>query len=522
MQVRFVITVLALAAILLSLTSQLSHAADVETLVMPGPLIEGHAKLETDCKQCHSRSGRRGQRTLCLACHKKVAADVRGGKGYHGRIKNIDTLECRSCHTDHKGRKADIVRLDRQLFDHGMTDFPLKDAHTQAACESCHRPGKKFREAPTQCIACHRKDDAHKGRLGESCNDCHSTRTWSKTRFDHSKTGYRLEGKHAEVTCNSCHPDQRYKHTPKACYACHRLNDVHGGQFGDKCDSCHSPKAWKTAGFDHDRNTDFPLRGRHADIDCRTCHTADPKKQKLPKDCNSCHRNDDRHKGRYGTKCDTCHTAKAWKQVKFDHDRDTHFELNGKHAKIACDTCHRGSLYRDKLKSDCVSCHRVDDVHKGQQGDKCQQCHNENGWSGKVLFDHGLTRFPLIGQHAVAPCEECHLQATYKGTSSACVDCHRGDDTHKGSLGTDCAACHNPNGWKLWRFDHDRQTQFKLTGAHAGLACAACHREGDKDPKAVPTQCASCHQGDDVHRGGFGQNCERCHTTDTFKNIEIR
>jgi hypothetical protein len=34
------------------------------------------------------------------------------------------TLECKQCHTDHKGRNADINQLDRETFDHDVTVNP--------------------------------------------------------------------------------------------------------------------------------------------------------------------------------------------------------------------------------------------------------------------------------------------------------------------------------------------------------------------------------------------------------------
>ena len=43
-----------------------------------------------------------------------MAADVRTGQGHHGRLKE---RECRSCHTDHRGRDAKIVVLDEKSFE---------------------------------------------------------------------------------------------------------------------------------------------------------------------------------------------------------------------------------------------------------------------------------------------------------------------------------------------------------------------------------------------------------------------
>jgi hypothetical protein len=32
--------------------------------------------------------------------------------------------------------------------------------------------------------------------------------------------------------------------------------------------------------------------------------------------------------------------------------------------------------------SDCASCHAADDIHLGQFGHQCQQCHNANTFRG--------------------------------------------------------------------------------------------------------------------------------------------
>lgn len=71
-------------------------------------------------------------------------------------------------------------------------------------------------------------------------------------------------------------------------------------------------------------------------------------------------------------------------------------------------------------------------------------------------------------------------------------------------------------GWSIWSFDHAKETHFALTGAHASLACADCHRHPPEQVK-LRTDCVGCHAQDDVHAGQFGPNCARCHTTRTFK-----
>lgn len=425
-----------------------------DRLVMPGPLAESHAKYQSDCKNCHEPFSKGSQTQLCLNCHKEIAADRKQRRGMHGRRRDAVKADCKHCHTDHKGRDADIVQFDRETFDHRFTDFSLIGPHKTARCESCHKPNMAYRKAPPFCIDCHKAVESHKGRLGEKCEGCHSEDAWRTVKpFDHSKTNFSLTGAHVKVACNNCHAGERYKGVSTVCGVCHQLQDVHGGRYGAKCDSCHQPVKWDKIRFDHDRQTKFPLRDSHA--------------------------------------------------------------------TVKCDACHKGDLYRDKLATACVSCHKKDDPHRGQLGTKCENCHNEKGWRQKVDFDQDLTHFPLIGLHALVPCEECHRSPSFKDTSTKCVACHK-EDYHKGRLGTNCGLCHNPNGWKLWRFDHGRQTRYPFTGAHRRLTCHLCHRQTNAAKIAVSSTCYACHAADDAHQGSFGTTCDKCHTTESFRSGGLR
>lgn len=522
--------------------------ADITQMVMPGPLIGGHARFESDCKRCHELFSEKLQRKLCLDCHKLIAADIEAKQGFHGKSEDVGQSECRGCHTDHKGREIDVVLLDVEVFDHRNTDFELKDAHLQVQCSSCHNPELikaeilskpelekwellKHRNAPNQCIDCHKKIEPHQGHLGEKCQDCHQQKQWSTNSFKHEKTKYKLEGAHQKVACSLCHPKQRWKKTPTDCFSCHRLNDNHTGRYGKKCETCHTPTGakqndrgvqqspWKTVNFNHNK-TKFPLRDKHLKVQCLRCHPGPIYNQNLRLSCVSCHQAEDLHRGRYGNKCEDCHKTTGWKKSKYDHEK-TKFPLRDKHAKVACNKCHTGPTDSKKLPTDCYGCHSLDDAHRGQQGKTCDRCHNQRGWRADIRFEHDLTRFPLIGMHAVAPCEGCHLGTTFKNTPRDCIVCHKQADEHKQRLGDKCANCHNPNGWDLWQYDHNTQSKFRLDGAHESLECLACHRDPVKEKIRMEKTCANCHMQDDVHRGGFGRNCERCHLTKAFNQIRI-
>ncbi len=567
-------------------------AQTIESVLRPGDVIQGHAKWEEDCKSCHVKFDRAAQDRLCMDCHKDIGQDVRAKAGYHGRLK---PQNCRSCHTDHKGRGARIVELDKKQFDHNQTDFALRGGHQKPDCEKCHEPAKKYSQAAQDCNACHRKDDVHKGSLGPKCADCHTDNNWKEAKFDHSKTRFALEGKHVDTKCGDCHKNKAdYKDAARTCVGCHRKDDDgnkgHKGQFGEKCESCHNAKAWKPSTFNHDVDTKYVLRGKHRNTKCTDCHSGNLYKVKTPQDCNSCHEKDDKHKGSLGKECGACHTERDWKEKgKFDHDK-TSFPLLGKHITTKCDACHktkdykeapkdcygchkkddkhegtlgekceschgekdwkttRGRFDHDKTKfalrgghaaekvrcsdchkdvksyrktpMECNACHKKDDKHEGQQGQDCAKCHVDKDWKTTPRFDHGLTRFPLLGKHFKVECKDCHKSLRYKDAKIDCLACHEKDDKHKTRLGTACEQCHNARSWKAWDYDHDKRTKYVLDGKHKGLACEACHtRPAEKGKVVTSTQCVACHSKNDVHDGSYGRQCQQCHVTDSWRTI---
>ena len=568
-----------------------AQADSMRDILSPGDLVQGHIKLDNECTKCHKQFDKAAQSGLCKDCHKDVAKDISAKRGYHGHIK--EEKECKECHTEHKGRDARIADFDAKKFDHAQTDFLLKDKHLdeKVKCRDCHLSGKKYREAPVTCNGCHKKDDKHKGGLGTDCAKCHVVKDWKTTNFDHDKTDYKLLGKHVDVKCASCHIANKYKDTPKECNSCHKKVDKHKGSFGPKCESCHVEKSWKEILFDHDKKTKYPLLWKHRETKCVSCHKGDLHKDKLKMTCDSCHTKDDKHKGKFGPKCETCHIEKGWKEITFDHDKKTKYPLLGKHLppakctschkgdlykdklKMTCDSCHtkddkhkgsfgpkceschterdwkeilfdhdkktkypllgkhrppanctschKGDLYKDKLQSNCYACHKNDDKHKGQEGKKCETCHNEQSWN-KAKFDHRSSHFPLTGKHVQTECKKCHAAPTYKDAKSDCFSCHEKQDmeTHKRRFGTACETCHNTRDWKVWDFDHDK-TKFKLEGKHKDIKCYDCHQKPVDKKVTLDFACAGCHDKDDEHDGKFGRLCERCHVMSSWKDIKV-
>jgi hypothetical protein len=465
--------VAALAALAsLALFALPARAASLEGVLSPGEVIQGHAKNEDDCNSCHTPFKKGGQDERCIACHKEVGRDIAQKSGYHGRIR--DRAACRACHTDHKGRLASVVVLEERKFDHALTNYELQDAHQKVECAKCHRPRAKYRDAAKLCVDCHKKDDddpkrkGHRGALGARCEECHTAKKWTDAFFDHDKTRFALRNAHGDVkvACADCHANNRFKNTPVDCYACHRKDDD------------------------------------------------DPRKKG--------------HRGKYGDKCGTCHTDRKWATLKFDHDRDTRYPLRHAHAgpKVACKDCHVTEwVYRDKLRSDCVACHRKDDKHQGSEGDRCEKCHAERDWKTTHDFDHDKTRFPLRDAHADAKvrCEDCHKTKVYTEVGKTCYACHQKDDDdpkkkgHHGRYGQKCETCHGVRDWKPLKFDHDRDTKYLLLGKHRTTRCDDCHAGKDLYHDRTPTDCDACHRKDDKHQGKEGPRCEDCHFEQDWK-----
>jgi hypothetical protein len=126
-----------------------------------------------------------------------------------------------------------------------------------------------------------------------------------------------LLGSHASLACEECHTSTHFKDAKVLCVTCHKEDDVHKRTLGKECQRCHFASDWKAWEFNHDKQTDFPLKGSHKGIDCRACHR-EPVKDKieLPSNCFGCHAADDAHDGGFGRVCERCHNEKSFDKVK--------------------------------------------------------------------------------------------------------------------------------------------------------------------------------------------------------------
>jgi len=160
--------------------------------------------------------------------------------------------------------------------------------------------------------------------------------------------------------------------------------------------------------------------------------------------------------------CGLCHLPGRWDAIRedfsFDHEQRTGVPLPGAHAEAQCLRCHndRGPVSLFNARG-CGGCH--DDVHQGDLGPNCSQCHQQRTWDPlRTTFAHGRGRFPLTAAHAAVSCHRCHPGArvgNFLPADTECVSCHADDVANTTNpphvpLGwTDnCQRCHFPTRWE--------------------------------------------------------------------------
>ncbi|MBV8205261.1 MAG: hypothetical protein JO041_00585 [Acidobacteria bacterium] len=407
-------------------------------------------------------------------------------------------------------------------------------------------PGAALRASAQQKAAAQNTTRSPHGPLNIPCQNCHTFTGWKPIRrapeFDHNTTKYPLRGLHKNVACTECHVSMVFSNVGTKCADCHA--DIHHRQMGAQCEQCHTVNGWMVSinAIQQHQNR-FPLLGAHATVDCEDCHkgAAVGQFQGLSTACISCHQKDfssvtvPNHVAlNFSPQCQTCHTTlDSWLGAKFDHSL-TGFPLTGAHATLACTDCHIGGKFQG-TPAQCIACHTADFSGATNPNhvalgfpQTCQQCHSTTTWLGAV-FDHSTTGFPLTGAHVTVPCSACHTSgAVLTSANAQCVTCHLAD--YQGTTSpshtavgfpTTCNSCHTTVNWLGATFDHST-TGFPLTGAHASLACSACH-SSTSTLTAANTQCASCHMPD--YQGttnpshaavGFPTTCASCHTTTTW------
>jgi hypothetical protein len=287
--------------------------------------VTSHAQIGDDCAACHPAPwSSRSMADACLDCHTSVVKQIQAGDGLHGRLEGLRTSPtCTACHPEHDGPYGPLTALDEAEFQstHDITGFSLA---SHGETES----GGAF-----------------------ACADCHPE---GYVEFD-------------QTICADCHAGIGVAFMKQ-----------HEADFGADCLACHDGSG--NTAVDHD-TFDFKLTGAHAAVACDGCHEGAQSLQdyrRAPQDCFSCHEDDDEHDGAYGKDCGSCHSAKAWDDVTFDH-KVFPLDHGDEERTATCETCHPDTT--DAYT--CYGCHEhtqanVLDEHEGRslaELEDCVRCH---------------------------------------------------------------------------------------------------------------------------------------------------
>jgi len=226
------------------------------------------------------------------------------------------------------------------VFNHAATGWPLTGSHQLApagkvvACTDCHTGNNyNLTAANTDCYGCHQTAWLSTTKMAGSipnhvtagfstsmCSTCHDTVLWSDGKFDHSTTGFPLQGPHmlpprTTVTgaigpmvnaCTDCHTGGNYTagYPTMDCYGCHQTYYTNAQTYGatvpnhitasypTACVSCHTTyatTAWMGAVFNH---TFFRIP--HNGSVCSDCHTVATDYKKFS--CENCHTQPNAHR----------------------------------------------------------------------------------------------------------------------------------------------------------------------------------------------------------------------------------
>jgi Cytochrome c7 and related cytochrome c len=303
------------------------------------PLQNSHqiapAGKVTGCDQCHkgNYSSLAIQPTDCgnSQCHLTTWQQT-NNPTHSAAGAPFAAANCSTCHNP--------TLWTNVVFNHAATGWPLTGSHQLApagkvvACTDCHTGNNyNLSAANTDCYGCHQTawqstttmtgsipNHVTAGFSTSMCSTCHDTVLWSDGKFDHSTTGFPLQGPHmlpprTAVTgaigpmvnaCTDCHTGGNYTagYPTTDCYGCHQTYYTNAqtysatvpnhvtASYPTACISCHTTyvtTAWLGAVFNH---TFFRIP-HHGSV-CSDCHIVATDYKQFS--CENCHTQPNAHR----------------------------------------------------------------------------------------------------------------------------------------------------------------------------------------------------------------------------------
>ena len=346
-------------------------------------LVHGDV-VDVYCSDCHGAVGHGFDplthqgictMTICLDCH--VDRDL-----------EIQLEDCAACHVGpHEAPEEETcAECHINTFDWDDIEFaehpkPLVGKHAEVDCFSCHQ-FPSFYGLDESCLECHTR--AHEFG-GEDCEQCHDPAADEWSIADAGWEGHvdiwpEYVGAHTSVSCFTCHDDPSFQGMDSTCGACHLAPHDFGG---DDCSQCHDAASggWVIEGGAWDGHTEVwdAYAGKHATLDCSTCHGGGESFGEIDGTCAACH--SPAHDFG-GDECSTCHDVTAgwaFEGEGWPGHEDVWEHYVGKHTTVDCIGCH---IEGYDISSDCGTCHEPprDHTSSGYPED-CSMCHDAaEGW----------------------------------------------------------------------------------------------------------------------------------------------
>lgn len=360
--------------------------------------------------------------------------------------------------------------------------------------------------------------------------------------FDHTATGFALDGNHATLDCESCHIGAVFDELPTRCDQCHDGVVAVGVPPNhipvvDSCDVCHT-----TQGFEASAavtTMDHSILGAQP---CSSCHDNVTATGKGPTHVQTT------------AECDLCHNVNTWTiSGAPDHstflpgscsDCHNNITASGKPADHInttdlCDACHQpfpaswapvppSAVDHTQVIGTCSSCHNNITASGKPPGhisstDNCNACHavGPTPWGLVISVDHN---------QVIGTCVSCHNNVVTVGkppnhlnTSDNCETCHQAGVTfspvttvdHNEVVGV-CSSCHN-------NIDAQGKTASHIPTVDE---CDVCHNTQAWIPASLPGgvpdhalfvgNCINCHNGATASGKAPGHInttdlCDACH-----------
>ena len=362
------------------------------------------------------------------------------------------------------------------------------------------------------------------------------------SRFDHTATGFPLDGRHQDLKCEQCHLNGVFEGTQRQCSACHIQGNPRSAVFmpikhiplqslasrAADCSTCHTTESFGGAHFAHSNVTPSSAVASSPGYgSCATCHNGVSSTGKPAQGHPLTNATGGGSQAPLGISCDECHTTASFK------GSFTVYPTGHIPTSIACAACHSAGysmaltqMVHTGISSGCTTCHSADapgvapltftmtfgtasgqpvtlkptsqDYHPPTASspshfaisESCEVCHKipatpmaataaAGGFAGGVMSHAGIT----------SGCARCHYNGSTPGDVTFLGTMAKGPPgtawavgaaNHIPMGGAACEACHDPASTSTGGFKISASPQLSAAGhaAVSSVSCATCHSTG--------------------------------------------